>query len=337
MLARCGRSDGGIDAASNVSPDGRRLACRGRVAAPACRAGGMAVAAGQDHRAFGAGRKPRHPVPPVRPRPADRLGQPFVVENRSGGAGNIGFDAVAKSRPDGYTIMIASDPLVTNPIMYGVTLRSGARFRADHHHRDAVAGAGGASEACRRAIFAEFVALARVAGRTRSMSAPPAAARPAIWRSPCWRRPACRWSTCPIAAPGLRSPTRVGGQIQATIVTLPATIGMIKQNQLRALAVTSSRRSRFMPDLPSMTEHLPGTVVDSWQAFFAPAGTPPEIVAAAQRGVRRAAADEGSDGLRSRPRPSRRAAARRTISASSCATRLAKWAPIIKAAGIRAE
>ena len=41
---------------------------------------------------------------------ADRLGQPFVVENRSGGAGNIGFDAVAKSRPDGYTIMIASDP-----------------------------------------------------------------------------------------------------------------------------------------------------------------------------------------------------------------------------------
>jgi tripartite-type tricarboxylate transporter receptor subunit TctC len=54
---------------------------------------------------------------------------------------------------------------------------------------------------------------------------------------------------------------------------------MIKQNQLRPLAVTSSRRSRFMPDLPSMTEHLPGTVVDSWQAFFAPAGTPPEIVA----------------------------------------------------------
>ena len=67
----------------------------------------------------------------------------------------------------------------------------------------------------------------------------------------------------------------VGGQIQATIVTLPATIAMIKQNQLRALAVTSSRRSRFMPDLPSMAEQLPGTVVDSWQAFFAPAGTPP--------------------------------------------------------------
>ena len=96
---------------------------------------------------------------------------------------------------------------------------------------------------------------------------------------------------------------------------------MIKQNQLRPLAVTSSRRSRFMPDLPSMTEHLPGTVVDSWQAFFAPAGTPPEIVAAPQRGVRRAAEDEGSDWTRSRRRRSRPAAARRTTSASSCATR----------------
>src|SRR5262245_9151617 len=55
---------------------------------------------------------------------ADRIGQPFVVENRSGGAGNIGFDAVAKSRPDGYTIMIASDPLVTNPLMAAVTYDS---------------------------------------------------------------------------------------------------------------------------------------------------------------------------------------------------------------------
>src|SRR6187200_1913310 len=51
----------------------------------------------------------------------ERLGQPFVVENRSGGAGNIGFDAVAKSKPDGTTIMIASDPLVTNPLMGSVT------------------------------------------------------------------------------------------------------------------------------------------------------------------------------------------------------------------------
>src|ERR1700737_1871473 len=49
---------------------------------------------------------------------SERLGQPFVIENRSGGGSNIGFDAVAKSRPDGYTIMIASDPLVTNPVMY---------------------------------------------------------------------------------------------------------------------------------------------------------------------------------------------------------------------------
>ena len=70
----------------------------------------------------------------------------------------------------------------------------------------------------------------------------------------------------------------VGGQIQGTIVTLPATIAMMRQNQLRALAVASSRRSRFSPDTPTMAEQLPDVVVDSWQAYFAPAGTPGEIV-----------------------------------------------------------
>jgi tripartite-type tricarboxylate transporter receptor subunit TctC len=70
----------------------------------------------------------------------------------------------------------------------------------------------------------------------------------------------------------------VAGQIDATIVTLPASLGFIKQNQLRALAVSSSRRSRFAPDLPAMKESVPTAIVDSWQAFFAPAGTPREIV-----------------------------------------------------------
>ena len=63
-------------------------------------------------------------------------------------------------RPDGYTIMIASDPLVTNPLMAERDLRSGARFRADHHHRDVVAGAGRASGRAGEQ-FAEFIALAR--------------------------------------------------------------------------------------------------------------------------------------------------------------------------------
>ena len=70
----------------------------------------------------------------------------------------------------------------------------------------------------------------------------------------------------------------LSGQIDGVIVTLPATIGMIKQDQLRALAVTSSKRSRFVPDLPTMKETMPQVVVDSWQALFAPAGTLRDII-----------------------------------------------------------
>src|SRR5437016_440088 len=72
-----------------------------RIVAPSAPAGSLDILA----RLFGRGL-------------SERLGQPVVIENRSGGGGNIGFDAVAKSRPDGYTIMIASDPLVINPIIH---------------------------------------------------------------------------------------------------------------------------------------------------------------------------------------------------------------------------
>ena len=142
----------------------------------------------------------------------DRLGQSFVVENRAGGGGNIGFDAVAKSTPDGYTIMIGSDPLVINPIIYSnltydpvrdfapiITIATLSQVLAVHPE--------GAGEQFRRIRRAG----AR-APRARSMSARQASARPAISPSRCSRKPASRSCTCPIAAPARRSSTPSAGR-----------------------------------------------------------------------------------------------------------------------------
>ena len=264
----------------------------------------------------------------------DRLGQSFVVENRSGGAGNIGFDSVAKSKPDGYTIMIASDPLVTNPLMGSVsfdpirdfapiiTIATLSQVLAVHPSVPAK-------------DFAEFVALAKSKPDTINVGTSGRGA-PGHLAIALLAQAGVRLVHVPYRGAGPAVADALGGQIQATIVTLPATIGMIKQSQLRALAVTSSRRSRFMPDLPSMTEQLPGTVVDSWQAFFAPAGTSGEIVQRLNteflallktKEVLDSFETQGFEAGGGSPEDLGKFVRAET----------AKWAPIMKAAGIKAE
>lgn len=207
----------------------------------------------------------------------ERLGQPFVTENRGGGGGNIGFDAVAKSRPDGYTIMVASDPLAVNPSMYGnlpfVPVRDFAPIIMIATLSQVLA----VHPKVQANTFAEFVAQARARPNAINVGSS-GNGSPGHLTLALLGQAGVPLVHVPYRGAGPALIDGIAGQIDATIVTLPATVGMIRQGQLRALAVTSSRRSRFLPDVPTMAELLPAVVVDSWQAFFAPAGTPPEII-----------------------------------------------------------
>lgn len=207
----------------------------------------------------------------------ERLNQPFVVENRGGAGGNIGFAAVAKSRPDGYTIMIASDPLSVNPSMFSNLPFDPVRDFAPIIMIATLSQVLAVHPKVQANTFAEFVALARARPNTINVgtSGNGSPGHLALALMNLARVPLVH---VPYRGAGPAVIDAIGGQIDATIVTLPATIAMIKQSQLRALAVTSTRRSRFAPDTPAMADVLPGVVVDSWQAFFAPGGTPPEII-----------------------------------------------------------
>jgi tripartite-type tricarboxylate transporter receptor subunit TctC len=207
----------------------------------------------------------------------DRLGQPFVVENRGGGGGNIGFGQVAKARPDGHTIMIASDPLSVNPSMYSNLPFDPVRDFAPIIMIATLSQVLAINPKVPANTLAEFIALARARPSAINVGSSGNGA-PGHLAVALLKQAGVPLVHVPYRGAGPALIDVVGGQIEATIVTLPATIGFIKQNQLRALAVTSARRSRFIPDTPTMAETLPGVVVDSWQAFFAPAGTPPEIV-----------------------------------------------------------
>lgn len=259
---------------------------------------------------------------------------PFLVENRSGAAGNIGFELVAKSKPDGYTIMIASDPLVTNPLLSSVnfdpiqdfapiiTIATLSQVLAVHPSVPAN-------------TFAEFIALARSKPNTLNVGTSGRGA-PGHMAILMLAQAGVPLVHVPYRGAGPAVADALGGQIQATIVTVPATIGMIKQNQLRALAVTSARRSRFIPELPSMSEQLPGTVVDSWQAFFAPAGTPGEIIQRLNAEVARLlTTKEVIDSFEAQGFEAGGGSPQDL--GKFLRDEIAKWAPIVKAAGVKAE
>lgn len=266
---------------------------------------------------------------------ADRLGQPFVIENRSGGGGNIGFDAVAKARPDGYTIMIASDPLVVNPVISSNLTYDPVRDFAPIITIATLSQVLAVNPKLPVNSFSEFVALARAQPNTINVGTS-GHGSPGHLAIALLQQAGVPVVHLPYRGAGPAVIDVVAGQIQATIVTMPATMGMMKQNQVRALAVTSSRRSRFTPDLPSMVEHVPGIVVDSWQAFFAPAGTPKDII---QRlNAEFAVLLKTKDVLDSFEVQGFEAGGGSPEDLGKfLRDEITKWTPVIKAAGIRAE
>ncbi|MDB5602392.1 MAG: LacI family transcriptional regulator [Xanthobacteraceae bacterium] len=207
----------------------------------------------------------------------ERLGQPFIVENRGGGGGNIGFDVVAKSPPDGYTIMIASDPLALNSSIYDNLTYDPVRDFVPIIMIATLSQVLVINPKLSVKNFTEFVELARARPNTLNIGSSGNGA-PGHLAVALLNQAGVPVVHVPYRGAGPATIDVISGQIDGAIVTVPATIGMIKQGQLRAVAVTSSRRSRFMPELPTMTETMPQVLVDSWQALFAPAGTPGGII-----------------------------------------------------------
>jgi tripartite-type tricarboxylate transporter receptor subunit TctC len=265
----------------------------------------------------------------------ERLGQPFVVENRGGGGGNIGYDAAAKSRPDGYTIMIASDPLAVNPSMFSNLPFDPVTDFAPISMVATLSQVLAVHPQVPAANFAEFIALARA--RPHSINVGTSGnGSPGHLAVALLNRAGVPLVHVPYRGAGPALVDVVGGQIQATIVTLPATRPFLTQGQLRALAIASSKRSRFAPDLPSMAETLPDVIVDSWHGFFAPAGTPASIV---QRlNAEFAALLKTPDIMQAFETQAFEAAGGTPEDLGKfLRTEIARWAPIIKAAGIRGD
>ena len=242
----------------------------------------------------------------------EALGQPVVVENRTGAGGNIGVENVVRSPADGTTLLMGTTGTLTvNPHLYASLgfdpLRDLApismAFTTDHVLivNPQVAAQTGQ----------EFLALVRA--RPGALSYGSAGSGSSTHTVPELFKLAARVDIAHVpyrgSAPALND--LVAGTVQVMLDQIPSAIGQIQAGRVRALAVTGARRSPLLPDVPTLAEiGLPEAQATSWGAVMAPGGTPAPIVlrvnaaireALAQPAVRERLAAAGADGVSSTP------------------------------------
>ena len=242
----------------------------------------------------------------------ESLGQPVVVENRTGAGGNIGVENVVRSPADGTTLLMGpTGTLTVNPHLYASLgfdpLRDLApismAFTTDHVLivNPQVAAQTGQ----------EFLALVRA--RPGALSYGSAGSGSSTHTVPELFKLAARVDIAHVpyrgSAPALND--LVAGTVQVMLDQIPSAIGQIQAGRVRALAVTGARRSPLLPDVPTLAEiGLPEAQATSWGAVMAPGGTPAPIVlrvnaaireALAQPAVRERLAAAGADGVSSTP------------------------------------
>ena len=215
------------------------------------------------------------------------LGQPVVVENKPGAQGIIAAEAAAKSPPDGYTIMMGpSGPMTINPATYSKLPYSPTRDFAP------------ISMICSFPLLVtvdaklpirsvkELIAYAKAnPGKSNYASS---AGIFQIATEMFKQRTGTSIEMIPYKSSGESVQAVIGGQVMMTIVDPPPATPAIKSGALRALAVTSGKRHPSWPDVPTLIEAgVPDMEVPVWTAFFAPAKTPPAIIARLQKEVAR--------------------------------------------------
>jgi tripartite-type tricarboxylate transporter receptor subunit TctC len=208
----------------------------------------------------------------------DRMGRPFLVENRAGGGGHIGAELVAKSPPDGYTLLVAGVPQAIGMTLYKKLNYDLAKDLAPITQLATFPSLIVVHPSLPVKNVKELIALARARPGELNFGANPGSPNHlAIELINTMAKVKMTFIGYKGAGPSVAD--AVAGQIQVVSAGFPSVIAFVQAGRLRPIAVTSQARSPVLPDVPTAAESgLPGYSVTSWYGLFAPPGTPAPII-----------------------------------------------------------
>ena len=212
-------------------------------------------------------------------------GQPVVIENRPGAAGNIGMEAGAKAPPDGYTLLAAPNGnLVVNPHMYSHLAYDVFKDLAPVTRIAAVQNVLVVNAEVPAKSMKEFIALARAKPGTLNFGSPGNGSQAHVGVELLKMRLGLDLVHLPYQGVGPAMKDLLGGRLQLMLAQVPSALPQIKAGKLRALGVASSAPLAQLPEVPTIAAAagIPGYEAVSWYALMAPAGTPREVIAKIQ-------------------------------------------------------
>jgi tripartite-type tricarboxylate transporter receptor subunit TctC len=266
----------------------------------------------------------------------ERLGQPFIIENRPGAGTNIGTEAVVRAPADGYTLLLASPPAAINATLYE---KLNFNFIRDIAPVAGVIRAPFVMEvnpSVPARTVPELIAYATSNPGKISMASAGVGSGPHAAGELFKMMAGVNLVHVPYRGQGPALTDLLGGQVQVYFAGVPSSIQYIRAGKLRALAVTTATRSEVLPDIPTLSDFLPGYEASFWGGFCAPKNTPVQIVeklnseinaALADPKVKARFADLGGTMLPGSPAEFGKHIAHETE----------KWAKVVKFAGMKPE
>jgi tripartite-type tricarboxylate transporter receptor subunit TctC len=265
---------------------------------------------------------------------SERLGRPFIVDNRPGANGNVGTEIALRAAPDGYTLLQAIAANTVNTTLY-------KDLNFDFSHDIApVAGVARIPQvmeinpAVPAKTVPEFIAYAKANPGKLNMASGGIGGTPHVAGELFMMMTGVKMLHVPYRTNP--RPDLLSGQVQVMFDTLPASIAFIRSGKLRPLAVTTATRVAALPDVPALSEFLPGYEATSWQGLVAPKGTPGEIITTLSQAVNAGLADAAV-----KTQLANLGAIPMSMSPDEfgafIVAETAKWAKVIKFADIKAE
>jgi tripartite-type tricarboxylate transporter receptor subunit TctC len=266
---------------------------------------------------------------------SERLGQPFVIENRPGAASNIGTEAVVRAAADGYTLLLAASPNAFNATLYDKLNFNFIRDIAPVAGIMVVPNVMVAHPSVPAKTVPEFIAYAKANPGKINMASGGIGSASHVSGELFRMMTGVNLVHVPYRGNGPALADLLAAQVQVMFPTMPSSIAYIRAGKLRPLAVTTTMRSDELPEAPTVNDFVPGYEASTWYGIGVPKGTPLEILdmlnreinaALAEPKMKSPLADLGGTVLPGSP----------ADFGKLIAEEIEKWANVIRAANIKA-